>query len=88
MRQCQLSDNEPAGKDWLTAGDSGHGGANQRHARVRNSIAHPLEALSTAEVAQNGGEPERGGAATHGQKTQCKERLRSGYEKLVPASRD
>ena len=33
-----LSDNEPEGKDWLTAGDSGHCGANQRPKWVHNSF--------------------------------------------------
>ena len=51
----------------LTAGDSGHSGANPRHAQVRNSNAHPMGPLTAAEPAQNSGEPERGGGDNHGQ---------------------
>ena len=61
-------DNEPELRAWLTAGDSGHSGANQRLEWVRNSNAHFQMAISAAGQAENGGEPEMSGGATHGQK--------------------
>ena len=44
-------DNESELKAGLTAGDSGHGGANQGQERVHNSNAHLQRVLSTAEPA-------------------------------------
>ena len=42
----------------LTAGGSGHDGANQEYLRVRNSNAHPPVTFSTAAAVHNAGEPE------------------------------
>ena len=52
-------------KRWLRrslAGVPGHDGANQCHGWVRNSIAHLMVVLSTADPGRTGGEPEMGGA--------------------------
>ena len=66
------SDNEGQCGPRLTASDSGHSGANQEHHWDRNSTAHTPGPLTPSAVAQNGGDPARGGGARHGRKTKCK----------------
>ena len=51
----------------VTAGDSGHGCANQGHEWVRNNLAVPKEVISTAAAVQNAGEPEGSDGDKHGQ---------------------
>ena len=60
-------DNETDGEEMVTAGDSGHGGANGRQVWVRNNSVHPLVPLTPVVADQSDGELERGGAVAHGQ---------------------
>lgn len=80
------SDNTPDGKDFLTAGDLRHGGANGCQVRVRNSSAHPLVPLTPTVVDQSAGEPEESGAVAHGQKQNGRKALQQPF-KRVPSSK-
>ena len=68
----------------LVAGDTGHGVAHQGHLQVRNSNATTLVPLTLAVVSQNGGEPERGGAAKHSNGDN-ERKLRSGHSSRCPS---
>ena len=65
-RRCHAPDKKNRRALRLHAGDTGHGGAHQRHLRVHNSNAVTLVPPALPAVTQSGGATTRGGAATHG----------------------
>ena len=64
-------------------GDQGHGSANGRQLRVRNSFAHPPVPPTPAVVDQSGGAPATSGGEVHGYGDQERKLRNSPFKRVL-----
>ena len=67
----------------VIAGDADLAGDNQRHPRVRNSVAHTMGSLSTATMTLIAGEPERTEMTRTAKRQNAKRKLRATFKRVL-----